>query len=248
VLVTSREALNFQAEWRVDIGGLPYPDFGFRISDCEFPYLQPQSSHPKSEIRNWGAVQLFVERAGQVWPGFSLSQVGIYFGNRWARRPRPDERLNQALKGLDRSYTIYHYSSPVSHLLVGPAGVWVLLPRHQRGLITYERGRWRQKGGGLGLFYLKLFAQEGLGRPDLDVQGEIEALQRHLQKALPEAELPPIQAALVFTNELAKIEADDAPIPTLPVRKLKEFIRKQAKERRLSAEKVGALQSALSEG
>ena len=30
--------------------------------------------------------------------GFILSQIGIYFTNRFGRRPRPDEQLNQALK------------------------------------------------------------------------------------------------------------------------------------------------------
>ena len=33
--------------------------------------------------------------------GFILSQVGIFFTTRWGRRPRPDELLDQALKGLD---------------------------------------------------------------------------------------------------------------------------------------------------
>jgi hypothetical protein len=95
--------------------------------------------------------------------GFGLSQVGIYFGNRWGRRPRPDEVLDTALKGLDGRYSIYHYSSPTAHLLIGPAGIWVLLPRNQAGEITYDetKKRWRQKGGSI---YLKIFAQENLGR------------------------------------------------------------------------------------
>jgi hypothetical protein len=69
--------------------------------------------------------------------GFLLSQVGIYHSNHYARRPRPDELLNQALKGLDGRYTLYHYSSPVSHLLVGPSGIWILMPRFQRGEISF---------------------------------------------------------------------------------------------------------------
>src|SRR4030065_985294 len=55
--------------------------------------------------------------------GFTLSQVGIYFGNRWGRRPRPDEVLSQALKGLDGRYALYHYTTPTPNLLVGPAGI-----------------------------------------------------------------------------------------------------------------------------
>jgi hypothetical protein len=173
--------------------------------------------------------------------GFILSQVGIYFTNRWGRRPRPDERLNQALKGLDHHYTLYHYppKGPTSHLLVGPAGVWVLLPRYQRGTITYERGRWRQKGGGLGLTYMKFFGQEGLGRPDLEINAEVESVKHFLEKHMPEEEVPPVQAVLVFTNEKAELEdMEEAPTPTLQPRKLKEFIRKQVKGKALPADKI----------
>jgi hypothetical protein len=177
--------------------------------------------------------------------GFSLSQIGIYFGNRWSRNPRPDEQLNTALKGLNREYSIYHYQSPASHLLVGPAGVWVLVPRHQRGNITYRKGRYRQSGGGLRLFYMKIFAQEGLGRPDLDIQVEAERVEKYLLKEFEEGEMPPVQAALIFTNEEAQLDADEAPFPTLPLRKLKDFIRKQAKEKRLSPVKAQDVQALL---
>jgi hypothetical protein len=176
--------------------------------------------------------------------GFALSQVGIYFGNRWGRRPRPDEQLNTALKGLDGRYNLYHYRTPASHLLVGPAGVWVLLPRPVRGRITYDehRRRWRQQGGNL---YLKIFAQEGLGRPDLEVGAEVEAVRDYLQKLLPGSSLPEVQAALVFTSDRAEVEVDNAPIATMHLRKLKEFIRKAAKTKPLSAETLKQIQQFL---
>lgn len=174
--------------------------------------------------------------------GFALSQVGIYFGNRWSRRPRPDELLTQALKGLDGRYSLYHYTTPASHLLVGPVGIWVLVPRHQRGTITYQNNRWRQKGGNL---YLKVFAQEGLGRPDLEIGSEVEAVRRYLARLLPDDEIPPIQAALIFTNERTEVLADDAPIPTLHVRRLKEFIRKLAKNKPFSIDRAKEIQQLL---
>ena len=55
--------------------------------------------------------------------GFTLTQVGMYMGNRYGRSPRPDEKLDAGLKGLPGDYTIYHYKTPASHLLVGPAGL-----------------------------------------------------------------------------------------------------------------------------
>ncbi len=177
--------------------------------------------------------------------GFILSQVGIYYGNRWGRSPRPDELLDQALKGLSKEYTLYHYATPTSHLLVGPAGIWTLLPYPQRGTITYEKKRWRLRGGGFLQTYMRIFGQEGLGRPDLEAGAEIERLRRYLARFFSEEELPEIQAALVFTDPRATIQADEAPLPTLPLKRLKEFIRRQAKERPLRKSTLDALRAAL---
>jgi hypothetical protein len=165
--------------------------------------------------------------------GFVLSQIGIYYGNRWGRRPRPDELLSQALKGLDGRYNLYHYTTPTSHLLVGPAGVWILMPRHQPGTISYDpaRNRWRQRGGNV---YLKIFAQDSLGRPDLEFGPELNNMQRFLRDHLEDGEPPEVQAALVFTNEKTEVEADDAPIAAVQARKLKDFIRKAAKSKPIS--------------
>ena len=163
--------------------------------------------------------------------GFVLSQVGIYFGNRWGRRPRMDERITAALKGLTKDYTLYHFLTPVNHLLVGPAGVWIIEAFYQRGTIVYEGNKWKQKGGGLLLGYLKIFAQEGLGRPDLEAKADTDSLTAAFKKALGDGqEVPPINAALVFTDERTEIKADGAPIPTIKIEQLKELLRKIAKQ------------------
>ena len=177
--------------------------------------------------------------------GFTLSQFGIFFGNRWGRRPRPDEHLDNALKGMDDRHTLYHYMASTSHLLIGPSGIWVLLPRHQVGKITFEKGRFKQKGGGILQGYLRIFAQEGIGRPDLELEGEIEATRRFFKKQLPEIELPGIQGVLVFTNEKAVLETEGSPIPTVPSKKLKEFVRKSSKENPLTPLKLQTIQEAL---
>lgn len=183
---------------------------------------------------------------GALLLGFLLSQVGIHFTNRWGRSPRPDEQISLALKGLDKRYALYHYRVSASHVLVGPAGVWALIPKHQKGTITYRKNRWKQSGGGIIQNYLKIFAQEGIGRPDLEIESDIEDLEKFLGKALPEgAEIPEIQAALVFSHPEADIQADDAPYPTLPAKKLKDLIRKTAKEKSISPELVTEIQNVI---
>ncbi len=166
--------------------------------------------------------------------GFALSQIGLYFGNRWGRRPRPDELVDQGLKGLNDQYSIYHYQTPAAHLLVGPAGLWIIIPYYQVGKIVYEKGRWKQKGGGFMQRYLRAFAQEGIGRPDLEAPAESESVARFLKKNLPDDSIPEPHTVLVFLNEKVELEVDGAPIPTLPLKKLKETVRKSVKESPLS--------------
>ncbi len=170
--------------------------------------------------------------------GFGLSQIGLYFGNRWGRRPRPDELIDKGLKGLNDQYSIYHYMTPAAHLLIGPSGVWVIMPYYQTGKIVYEKGRWRQRGGGVMQKYLRAFAQEGLGRPDLEAPAEASAVTRFLKKKFPELEPPEVKTVLVFLNEKAELDVEDAPILTLPVKKLKESIRKEAKEKSLTLDLI----------
>ena len=177
--------------------------------------------------------------------GFILSQIGIYYSNRWSRKPRPDEILDQALKGLDDKFSLFHYQSPVSHLLLGPCGIWSLRPYHQKGAISYTEGRWRQKGGNL---YMKIFAQESLGRPDLEVQSDIMNLNSFLQEKLSEDFSSVVKVALVFTNPDVEInisEEDNPPAETIYVAKLKDMVRKYAKSKTISLEKIKLIQDVI---
>ncbi len=176
--------------------------------------------------------------AGLAWLalliGFALSQIGLYFGNRWGRHPRPDELIDSGLKGLNDQFAIYHYRTPAAHLLVGPSGLWVIMPYYQAGKIVYEKGRLKQKGGGFMQKYLRAFAQEGIGRPDLEAPTEVQSIAKFLQKRLPDREIPEPQVALIFTNEKADLQVEGAPLLILPLKKLKETVRKAVKETPLS--------------
>jgi hypothetical protein len=192
----------------------------------------------------WLRTDLFYLSLIALFAGFILSQVSIFFINRWGRRPRPDERITSSLKGLTNDYTLYHYNTPVSHLLVGPAGVWTILPYFQRGTISYEKNRWKQRGGGFGQAYLKMFAQEGLGRPDLDSKSDIDKLTEFFTQAMGR-EIPEIKSVLVFTDKRADLHVEAAPIPAMAAENLKEFIRKQAKEKPMPGNLIPSIKSIL---
>ncbi len=177
--------------------------------------------------------------------GFIMSQVGMYMGSRWGKSPRPDEKLDAGLKGLHSEFNIYHYSSPVSHLLVGPSGVWVLMPYHQRGNVSYEKNRWKLKGGGFLQGYMRIFGQEGLGRPELDAENEVQMLKKFFAKKLDESDIPEIKPILVFTTEDVELDAGESPIAAVKLKQLKEFMRQGGKNRVLSSEQIKSLTDVL---
>src|SRR5687768_13666795 len=82
--------------------------------------------------------ELFVYSLIALVLGFTLTQIGMYMGSKYGRSPRPDEKLDAGLKGLQNEFVMYHYTTPASHLLLGPAGVWVIKPYHQRGQVAYK--------------------------------------------------------------------------------------------------------------
>lgn len=182
---------------------------------------------------------------GLLMVGFILFQFTIYYQNHWGRKPRPDMLLDQSLKGFDNRHTLYHYLSPVSHLLVGPSGIWILMPFYQRGNFSYENGRYKQTGRSL---YWRIFGQDGLGRPEYDIAIAKESLGKFIEGHFPPGEAPEYEAILVFTDPRAEVQIEpeaDTPAPTVALKNLKDTIRKLAKGKSLNPDKVKALQAAL---
>lgn len=174
--------------------------------------------------------------------GLITSQVGIYYGNRWGRSPRIDERLTAGLKGLDDRFTLYHYTAPVPHLLTGPAGIWVLVPQYQEGTILYENKRFKQQGVGV---FKRFFAQEGLGRPEMEAQGYQQDMLKFIKKELPDANLPDIQPLIVFINPKASVQVAESPTPAMHVEKLKDFMRRKLKAQAVSMNIIQQVEEVL---
>ena len=196
--------------------------------------LNPSNTDPNLLLLSFGALIV----------GFLLSQVGIYFQNRFGRSPRPDERITACLKGLDDRYALYHYLTSVAHLLLGPAGIWILNPYTQKGNFIYDpaKKRWKQQGGNA---ILKIFGQEGLGRPDQENYALYQDLQKFLKKEAEIPGLPDPQIAMVFLDPRSPVQAAEAPIPAMSVEKLKDFLRKQAKDNASYLQSIQVFQNML---
>jgi hypothetical protein len=177
---------------------------------------------------------------GALIAGFVLTQIAVYHGNRWGKSPREDELVAKGLKGLGKQNTLYTFTSPVPYLAVGPMGVWIIIPYFHEGTITYneKQGRWRQKSRN---WYMRLFGQAGLGRPDQDLISQRTKLERYFKKNLPDNLQPEVNVALVFTAKDVKIDAPGAPVPTYALDKIKNYLRALPKDNPADPEIIAAV-------
>jgi len=95
--------------------------------------------------------------------------------------------------------------------------------------------------------YMTLFGQEGLGRPEVEAGGQIESIRKMLNKHMDSTSVPPVQAALVFTHDELVIEAEGGPVPAVHLRKLKDFMRQQAKVNPLGPDSLAHVRASFPE-
>ncbi len=170
-------------------------------------------------------------------PAYLLVQVSIYLANKWGRSPRPDEIIASSLKGLNNQYTLYNYMIDVPHLLVGPAGLYLILPYYHSGIISYDPDKQRyeqKKGPG---FFSRTFAQEGLPNIEKEDSGLLKDFHNYAQKNKLSLEAEP-QVVNLFYSEKAELRTNNAPVINLTPEKFKDHLRQAAKKASLSDEQI----------
>ena len=94
------------------------------------------------------------------------------------------------------------------------------------------------KGGGFLQGYMRIFGQEGLGRPDIDAENEVQILKKFLAKKMDEADIPEIKPILIFTTDDVELDTGESPIAAVKLKQLKEFMRQGGKNRVLSSQQI----------
>lgn len=169
---------------------------------------------------------LFLVSLGSLLLGFLLSNVGIYYANRYMHRDRPDAVLAQALKGVDNRYALYQFLLPASQVLREPGGLTVFVLKPQEGLVSLEKGQWHNKQGWSRL--LRWIGQEGLGKPDQEAGRETRRLQDWLKTQAPDLDVP-VRGVVVFTHPKVELDLNAPPLPTMLAKQLKGWLRKAGK-------------------
>lgn len=160
--------------------------------------------------------------------GLVLYNVGQVFLRRFGPRFRHDPVLTRTLKGLDKRYTFLAFPSTKlpDYILVGPAGVQVIVARAHDGTISCRGNEWKRDAGGGLRRIARLFGGVPFGDPSADTAKGIERVKQKLeQSGIPAEQQPPIDGIIVFTNPAARLRIDGCSYPVTGLKGLRNNVR-----------------------
>ncbi|MBN2555956.1 MAG: hypothetical protein JXA97_08460 [Anaerolineales bacterium] len=170
--------------------------------------------------------------------GTVITQVGSILFAKYGQKPRPDQVLDESLKGLSSSHALFHYALNTDHALLGPAGAVAVIAYQVNGTVIYEKDGYYVRGGG-GLF--------GGGRKkklrgiEKTVMREARELDKVLRWAFPDRDDIEVQPLVIFVNENVKVEADSAPIQSAHAQKAKNAFKRLPRKAGFSQEEIEAI-------
>lgn len=170
--------------------------------------------------------------------GLLVSTIGTMNMNRWVREPRADQALAAGLKGFDNRYQLYSYYLPAPHVLLSPAGLFVLTAMGQDGVIRYD-GEKFHRNFSLGRL-VRFMAEEGLGKPFVEADSQVQALRAYLERHGLADEVE-IENIVVFYSPRAQLSLSATPRPVVTPKELKKEIRRD-RVKKLSGKLYGQLE------
>ena len=155
--------------------------------------------------------------------GLAIAMIGIYFANRWVKKPRPEESLDHALRGLSDAHFLFHYPSlPYDHILLTPSCVIFLETINLEGHFSYKDNKWKEQVSiGRALRYI---VEEHLGDPIKAAKSSAEHFKRMLKEILPGCEDIVVKSVVVFTHPRVTLELENPPLTVCLVSKLRRHI------------------------
>ena len=173
--------------------------------------------------------------------GFVVSNFGAYFMNRYGMNTY--KKLNEAIKGLDKRFSLYNYYLPVPNVLLTPFGLVVLLIKNQDGQIVGTNKGWRQ-GSSL-LRILRAFSSEGIGDPPRELREQENKLGSFVKEHLGQDFAIPIEGYVIFTNPGAQVTAKNVDAPVIVLKQdpdgLKNALRRDKRTQTLPDPSYNAL-------
>lgn len=206
-------------EKRVKIGGLaPFVGLILLIVPVVIVFIRPE----------WSWATMII-----IPIGFLMSLVGGYLGTRYLGPLAHHTRVPEALKGLDNTYTLLIYKTPVPFVLIDPGGATTISVRSHGGEISYQNGKWRHREK---MRMLKQFAgMEGLGKPHKLAEMDAEEFRRFLRKNLSGEVDVPVRSVILFVDPDVKLDIDDGlSVPAFRASELKRWLRRDGRRVKMS--------------
>ncbi len=159
---------------------------------------------------------------------FVLTIVSVRMTNLWARVPRPEDAIEEGLKGLSNKSVLYnYYHFPARHVLICPQGVYAIITRWHDQKFAVRDGKFVSRRHVISRFFSAL-RFDGVGKPFREAEYARGHIADILDDIAPDVEVKPL---IVFVDSKAEIEIEGQPdVPILfadPKRKpnLKSYLR-----------------------
>ena len=85
---------------------------------------------------------------------FILTIVSVRMTNLWARTPRPEDAIEEGLKGLSNKSVLYnYYHFPARHVLICPQGVFAIATRWHDQKFIIKDGKFSSRRNVISKFF-----------------------------------------------------------------------------------------------
>ena len=144
---------------------------------------------------------------------FILTIVSVRMTNLWARSPRPENAIEDGLKGLSNKSVLYnYYHFPARHVLICPQGIFAIVTRWHDQEFTIKDGKFKSHKSVISRFFSAI-RFDGVGKPFQDAEYARDRLKNMLSSIAPDAE---VNALIVFVDPSATLHFEDK-VKDIPV-------------------------------
>lgn len=155
--------------------------------------------------------------------GLGIAMIGIYFANRWVKKPRPEDVLAGTMKGLGDDYVLFSYPEGLAdHVILTPSDLKVIETVNIGGEISFKNGKWKERMNmGRAMRYI---VEEHLGDPVQSVINEAEKIKAKVNSLADLEKTVPVQPIVVFTHPGVLLDVKDTSVPVTTIKKVRKYL------------------------
>lgn len=145
--------------------------------------------------------------------GFIATIASVRMTNLWIRQPRPENVIQEGLKGVSKKSVLYnYYHFPARHVLVAPQGVFAVITRFQDKRYNVNDEKWREPSGLFSLIF-RVFRQDGIRDPFRDARRAAAHVEKLIQQnGVTDVTVQPL---VIFVDPNVRLDIHEPALPVL---------------------------------